>query len=93
MDGFSGPWRSEDENFGDTSFFIAIETLRHVREGVKEKWGKRKQVRCIFVEKDPQAFADLERFVATVGDIPIETIPGEFEQAIPRLIKLIGSQF
>ncbi len=93
VDGFSGPWRSEDENFSDTSFFIAVETLRRVREGVKEKWGKRKQVRCIFVEKDPQAFVDLERFVATVGDIPIETIPGEFEQAVPRLLNLIGSRF
>ena len=93
VDGFSGPWRSQDENFSDTSFFIAVETLREVREGVKKRSSKRVLVRCAFVEKAPQAFADLERFVATVNDIPVEAIPGEFEKAIPRLVKLIGRSF
>ena len=68
VDGFSGPWRSEDENFGDTSFHIAIETLRKVRAGMLARRGKTKQVRCVFVEKDPEAFTDLEEFVRGVDD-------------------------
>ena len=36
VDGFSGPWRSEDQTFEDTSFMIAVATLRRVREGLKK---------------------------------------------------------
>lgn len=93
VDGFSGPWRSKDEDFSDTSFFIAVETLRGVREAMKEKGRKQCQVRCVFVEKDPQPFAELESFVSTVPDIPIEPIHEEFEKTIPRLVSLIGQRF
>ena len=37
VDGFSGPWKSEDEAFEDTSFIIALKQLRRVREEVKKK--------------------------------------------------------
>ncbi len=29
VDGFSGPWKSEDETFEDTSFVIALKQLRN----------------------------------------------------------------
>lgn len=93
VDGFAGPWRSQDENFSDTSFCIAVETLRGVRDAMKEKRRKRREVRCVFVEKAPDAFADLEKFAATVRDMPVEPIHGEFESVIPRLVKLIGQSF
>lgn len=50
VDGFSGPWRSEDEKFEDTSFMIAIEQLRRVRDGLA-KVGKQPRIRCLFIEK------------------------------------------
>lgn len=93
VDGFAGPWRSKDENFSDTSFFIAVQTLRSVRDAMKEKRHKRIEVRCVFVDKAPDAFADLEKFVATVRDMRVESIHGEFETVIPRLVKLIGRSF
>ena len=92
VDGFSGPWRSEDEGYEDTSFHIAIQTLRGVRNGFKDRFNKNKQVRCIFVEKNPEAFAELDGFAKTVQDIQIQTIPGEFEKAIPTIVERIGER-
>jgi len=37
VDGFSGPWKSEDEALEDTSFMIALNQLRKVRQGLKER--------------------------------------------------------
>ena len=37
VDGFSGPWKSAAENYKDTSFSLALEQLRAVRTGVKER--------------------------------------------------------
>ncbi|MCH9054044.1 MAG: hypothetical protein IIA72_23845 [Proteobacteria bacterium] len=39
VDGFSGPWKSEDEALEDTSFMIALNQLRKVRQGLKERQG------------------------------------------------------
>src|SRR5690348_1853237 len=93
VDGFSGPWRSQDENFADTSFSIAVETLRKVRDATNERFNKRCRMSCIFVEKSTDAFADLQRFVATVQDINVEAIPGEFENTISTLLQKIASSF
>jgi hypothetical protein len=32
IDGFSGPWKDQGENFEDTSFSIALESLRGCRK-------------------------------------------------------------
>ena len=34
VDGFSGPWKSADEESEDTSFLIAINKLKQVRNGL-----------------------------------------------------------
>ena len=92
VDGFSGPWRSEDEDLKDTSFHIAIETLRAVRDAFQTRFSQEKKVRFIFVEKDSKAFTELDKFAKTVRDVPISTIPGEFEKAIPAILDKIGSR-
>ena len=51
VDGFSGPWRSENEAFEDTSFMIAIRQLRAVRDGVRARFRKELKIRCLFIEK------------------------------------------
>ena len=92
VDGFSGPWRSEDETFEDTSFIIAIQQLRKVRDTLAEH-GKTPRIRCLFVEKDAAAFARLERAIAAVDDIEVHALQGEFESLISDITKHIGSSF
>jgi three-Cys-motif partner protein len=94
IDGFSGPWKSEDEEYNDTSFMIALNALNEVQKGMQAR-GKRTTVRCLFVEKHPRRYAELEQAVQGLRfqDIYVETRCGEFEQLIPEIINFIGSSF
>ena len=92
VDGFSGPWKSGDEALDDTSFMIAIKKLRQVREGLA-KIGRTPKIRCLFVEKDPESYGALEAAVRHITDIQIQTLNGEFEQAIPEVLKFVGKAF
>ena len=92
VDGFSGPWRSEDEAFEDTSFMIAINKLRAVRDTLAEQ-GKRPTIRCLFVEKDPKVFAELESATEDIKDIEVQVINGEFEAVLPEILAYVGSSF
>jgi three-Cys-motif partner protein len=92
VDGFSGPWKSGDEALDDTSFMIAIQKLRQVREGLA-KVGRTPKIRCLFIEKDPRSYRALEAAVRHVTDIQIETLNGEFEHSIPQVLKFVGKAF
>lgn len=92
VDGFSGPWRTEDPGFEDSSFIIAINKLRHVKEGLG-KIGRYPKVRCVFVEPDRKAYSHLQRATSTVADIEVATLNSEFEAAIPEILDLVAGSF
>lgn len=92
VDGFSGPWRSEDEAFEDTSFMIAIRQLRKVRE-MLAKNDRSPRIRCIFVESNGEAFAELENSIARITDMEIRALHGEFEQILPDIVAEVGESF
>lgn len=93
VDGFSGPWRTEDPNFEDSSFIIAINKLRQVREGLKAAMDRSPKIRCVFVEPDPAAYPLLVRATSNVTDIEVKTINSEFETAIPEILATVGRAF
>lgn len=78
IDGFSGPWKSTTEDYSDTSFQIAINVLRKVRDDLSDR--KNLILRCLFVEKDNEAFLMLQEYASTVKDIQIKLIHGSFEE-------------
>lgn len=92
IDGFSGPWKSEDEAFEDTSFVIAINIFRRVREGLARR-GKHPRIRCLFIEKDPQAFAALQDAIGGVSDLEVTSLHGDFEALIPRIVSYVRNSF
>lgn len=92
VDGFSGPWRSEDAGHGDSSFVIAINKLRQVRDGLKAL-NPNLNIRCVFVEPDEDAFPQLQAATSGVDDIDIKTINSEFEDAIPEILQYVGKAF
>ena len=92
IDGFSGPWKSEDEAFEDTSFVIAINILRRVREGLARR-GKHPRIRCLFIEKDLQAFAALQDAIGDVSDLDVKSLHGDFEALIPRIVSYVRNSF
>ena len=92
VDGFSGPWEARSEEFADTSFGIAIEELREVREAFRLR-GKTKRLRCVFVEKDAEPFARLSGAAGEASDLHARAIHGTFEDNIPEVRRYVGSSF
>jgi three-Cys-motif partner protein len=87
IDGFSGPWQSRSETFSDTSFQIAINELRAARDALADKYHIRLNLRCLFVEKEEEAFLQLENHLKDLTDIELKLIHGEFEKNIPQALE------
>jgi three-Cys-motif partner protein len=93
VDCFSGPWRTADEELGDTSIRIALDRLNTVRHRLAEL-KKFPTIRAIFVEKSPTAFASLQQVLQEYrGDIKTLPFPGSFEENIAKILKEVGSTF
>lgn len=94
VDGFSGPWKSKDQELRDTSPYLALQELAKAREGLA---GIRKhpRFRALFVEQDPTAFAALEQFLRQrePGGIRAEAHQGRFEDLAPQLLSRLGRAF
>jgi len=84
VDGFSGPWKSEDEAYEDTSFVIALNELRTIRDGMRDR-KPNLDVRCLFIEKDPPTFRQLEQSVESVENFNVNALEGAFED-LTRII-------
>src|SRR6266849_8965069 len=61
VDGFAGPWKTRDPEYADSSFSVALKTLRESQAGRMAK-GSEFKVGLILVEKDPNQFVKLEQF-------------------------------
>ena len=92
VDGFSGPWRAEHEALEDTSFVIATNMLKRVREGLAKK-GRHPRIRCLFIEKERNSFAALQEAVAKEHDLDVTSMHGEFAALIPRILRYVGTSF
>jgi len=83
IDGFSGPWMNADDRLQDTSPFIAIEKLRATRASLAAR-NREFNFRCLFIEKDPDAYQKLKSAVADINDFAVEPLCGEFENHLAR---------
>ena len=96
VDGFSGPWNSEAEDFSDTSFSIAINVLKDTQRRLQEM-GRKPEIRCFFVERNAKSHAKLRSHVVAhhdpAGLFRVETFEGRFEDAIPKIMPFIERSF
>lgn len=97
VDGFSGPWETQMEDFADSSFRIAIDVLSDAQGKILSQTGRRPKIRCFFSDNNPKAFAQLTAAVAPFHrpemDFEIKTYCGEFEDAISEIQTFIGHSF
>ena len=84
VDGFAGPWKTNDPNYADSSFGVAIDVLRSSQRGLHDTYGRDLNVNCILVEKDDTAFEELERFASrqTTSNFQVHALHGEFLNSI-----------
>lgn len=88
VDCFSGPWNVRSQQLEDSSFSIALQELRKARNTHRAR-GRSLLLRCFFIEKDPKAFEELNRFTTEVKDAQIETRNSTLEEAILDIVKFV----
>lgn len=84
-DGFAGPWESGTGTLADTSPHIALEKLRKVRRDLAAIGHAPPAMRCLFIEKDANAFRRLNDSIAGVSDVTAVALHGEFETLVTRV--------
>ena len=90
VDGFAGPWSSNDGDYSDTSFAIAVETLGNVRGFLRSK-GKYVKPRYFLCEKSRGAHAKLASFAESKG-AGVVAFRGRFEDNLANIDARIDSQ-
>jgi len=79
IDGFSGPWKTQSEDFNDTSVHIALSKLRQVRQNLVDA-RRNVHFRAIFVERDKAAYEKLKAVTSQFRDIEVITHCGDFHE-------------
>jgi len=92
IDGFSGPWNSVSSDLKDSSFAIALKQLRSARETVRQRFQKDLRVQCVFLERDPEAFARLQEYAQEQQDVETVALNQEFEAAVPDLVRMVKAK-
>ncbi|KKB07142.1 hypothetical protein VE25_19085 [Devosia geojensis] len=96
VDGFSGPWEAKTDDYSDTSFMIAIRVLKDAQQQLRAQ-GKRKRIRCFFVEEKAGAYAELRAAVMQhhdpANDFYVHTFHGRLEDAVDEIMKVVGTSF
>ena len=90
VDGFAGPWQSANERFEDTSFGIALNSLRQAKESWKQI-GRNVRMSAYLVERDATAYAKLAEVPRRFPDVSVSTYSGDFVELIPTILKVIPS--
>ena len=88
VDCFSGPWNARSQNFEDSSFFIALTELRKARESHKAK-GKSLNLRCFFLEREPEAYQKLKAFADGITDAHVETKNSELSASVGEILRFV----
>jgi three-Cys-motif partner protein len=88
VDCLAGPWQSVDPNLKDTSFARALDVLRST-QAVLAGRGKSPTMRCLFVEKESQAFASLKRYCDGVTNIEVNPRNWDLTTHISDVVKFV----
>lgn len=96
IDGFAGPWGTTDPNHEDSSFAVAVDSLRRARLGLVQR-GLALSTHAILVESKKEAFAKLNHFAQAKNgpDVSVTAIPGKFVDNISKIndqLRSIGPQ-
>lgn len=88
VDCFSGPWNVRSNELKDSSFSIALNELRKARDTHAAN-NKTVLLRCLFLEKDPEAYSRLKEFADGVTDAEVLPLNLELEDAVTDIVTFL----
>ena len=96
VDCFSGPWKAQSESFQDSSFAIALKELLEAKRQLTATGIRQSKpdlsIGCFFLEKDRNAYRDLETYAQSVSDAQVVTKNKALEEAIPDILAFVKSR-
>ncbi len=92
VDCFAGPWNVQSGDLRDSLFHIALEELRRAKVHLKEALGRDFALRCFFLERDPHAYRQLDKFARSVSDAEFATKHAALEDSIGDILAFVGSR-
>ncbi len=92
VDCFAGPWTEDSEKLEGTSISISLRIMSTCAESLK-KSGRNVRFRALFIEKDRDAYAKLESFLAAeASGVETESFNGEFYHLRHKIMEWAGSE-
>jgi three-Cys-motif partner protein len=90
IDGFAGPWKASDtESYSDTSFGIALDAMGAARGFQKKTRGRDVKMTAFLVERDPAAFAELQKLAAKHSQLDVRPFAGRFEDHLDSMVAAV----
>lgn len=84
VDCFSGPWNVRSNELKDSSFSIALNELRKARDTYAAK-NQHLSLRCLFLEKNPEAFKRLQEFARSATDAEVVALNAKLEDSVSEI--------
>lgn len=85
VDGFSGPWENEGSDFADTSFGIALQSLRIAR-ATWLKHGRDVKMKAVLVEKRKESYDALLTLQPHYPDVEIKPFRADFRTIVSKIL-------
>ena len=92
VDGFSGPWSVQSDDLHDASFAIALGQLRIARDTIRKSTGRDLEIRCLFLETEPEPFERLDAFAKAQTDAEVKALNASFEDSVPAIRAFIQAR-
>jgi three-Cys-motif partner protein len=84
----AGPWEAAGERLEDTSFARAVEVLKAARVDLGKR-GRHPSIRCLLIEKDEDAFAQLKKYADEQSEIEVVAKHWDFSEHLPEIIRFV----
>lgn len=87
VDCFAGPWSEESDDLRDTSIGISLSLMKDCAKSLKERHGAKVKFRALYIEKNDDAFAKLQRFLSNNTDSGVDAscIHGDYTTKIDEI--------
>lgn len=84
VDCFAGPWSEESDDLRDTSIGISLSLMKDCAKSLEERHGAKVKFRALYIEKNDDAFAKLQRFLShnTGSGVEASCIHGDYTKKI-----------
>ncbi|UUQ67774.1 three-Cys-motif partner protein TcmP [Pseudomonas fuscovaginae UPB0736] len=84
VDCFAGPWSEESDDLRDTSIGISLSLMKDCAKSLEERHGAKVKFRALYIEKNDEAFAKLQRFLSNnmESDVDTSCIHGDYTTKI-----------